>query len=640
MKNRTKSELRNAASPSGILSRLRNDVAGNTLILVALATVPLVGLIGAGVDVSRTYLVKSRLQQACDAGVLAGRKFMTGTTLTTAAAAQAQSYFANNFPTGAFGASGISFTPTANTSGVVNATASASVPATVMTAFGNGSVPLNVVCQADLKAANTDVMFVLDLSGSMLWCPDGNTSCNGGSGSRIAALRTAVVSFYDALAANAQPTARNRFGFVNYANTVNVGGLLPSSSIVDSWNYQSRVANMTTPVPTVTTTAAVNIGPEVNSSSISQSACATYGTNSGNPVVVTGAPPTETITTYSNNNTSGVDWSWVGAPDTSGTNRSCRRTRMQQTRTTVTNYGFTNWTYKKILNVNVAAYKTGSSITYATNQPTGTVPSSGSYDMISLATIPSAGTTNASVSWTTNRCIEERDTVSQATFPTIPTNAYDLDIDTAATSNATKWRPAINELIHDRFVAAEETTTADRPIFQACTAASRKLAVMTKSEVETYVNGLVAFGGTYHDIGMIWGARLISPTGIFASENATAPNGSSINRHIVFLTDGEMSPNPNIYTPYGVEFTDNRIGYVAPDTAALTARHNERFLAMCRAARAKNITVWTVAFGTGLTQQLTDCADPGKALVASNAAILTQHFQTIAARISDLRLIQ
>ena len=58
------------------LARLRRDKSGNTLAIAAAAFIPLVGIIGSGVDMSRLYIVKTRLQHACDAGALAGRKAM------------------------------------------------------------------------------------------------------------------------------------------------------------------------------------------------------------------------------------------------------------------------------------------------------------------------------------------------------------------------------------------------------------------------------------------------------------------------------------------------------------------------------------------------------------------------------------
>src|ERR1700761_862916 len=87
----------------GFMTRLRSDVSGNTIAIMAAALIPLAALAGSGVDTARLYVVKVRLQQACDAGVLAGRKFMTdgsGTTLDDTATAQANAFFSNNFKSG------------------------------------------------------------------------------------------------------------------------------------------------------------------------------------------------------------------------------------------------------------------------------------------------------------------------------------------------------------------------------------------------------------------------------------------------------------------------------------------------------------------------------------------------------------
>jgi len=87
----------------GFLSRLRRDVRGNTLAFMAALLVPLAALSGSAIDVARMYAVKTRLQQACDAGALAGRKSMTSAgDLDTSATGPAQSFFKNNFQNGWF----------------------------------------------------------------------------------------------------------------------------------------------------------------------------------------------------------------------------------------------------------------------------------------------------------------------------------------------------------------------------------------------------------------------------------------------------------------------------------------------------------------------------------------------------------
>ena len=132
--------------------------------------------------------------------------------------------------------------------------------------------------------------------------------------------------------------------------------------------------------------------------------------------------------------------------------------------------------------------------------------------------------------------------------------------------------------------------------------------------------------------------RLLSADGMFADENKTAPNNRPISRHIVFMTDGDMSANMGNLTFQGYEWTMQRVGGTSDSN--LTDRHNNRFLQLCEKAKAKNITIWVVGFGTSLNTQLTTCATPGKAYEASNASQLNDNFQAIARQISKLRLSQ
>ena len=159
-----------------------------------------------------------------------------------------------------------------------------------------------------------------------------------------------------------------------------------------------------------------------------------------------------------------------------------------------------------------------------------------------------------------------------------------------------------------------------------------------RSSFNSYIQSLQPVGGTYHDAGMVWGVRLLSPDGMFSDENATAPNNRPISRHIVFMTDGEMAPNMGNLSFQGYEWLMKRVG--GTSDANLTTRHNNRFAQLCSKAKAKNITVWVVSFGVSLNSSLTSCASPGKAYQANNAAQLNENFQAIARQISKLRLSQ
>ena len=64
---------------------------------------------------------------------------------------------------------------------------------------------------------------------------------------------------------------------------------------------------------------------------------------------------------------------------------------------------------------------------------------------------------------------------------------------------------------------------------------------------------------------MIWGTRLISPTGIFARDTAAHPGRKPPNRYIVFMTDGEMSPSSNSYAMYGIDHSRGQLVVLASE---------------------------------------------------------------------------
>ena len=63
-------------------ARLRRDQSGNAFMIIGAALAPMLLLVGGAVDMGRGYLSQTRLQQACDAGVLAARKGLGAASLT------------------------------------------------------------------------------------------------------------------------------------------------------------------------------------------------------------------------------------------------------------------------------------------------------------------------------------------------------------------------------------------------------------------------------------------------------------------------------------------------------------------------------------------------------------------------------
>ena len=107
-----------SALKGGFLSRLLRAKAGNVFAMTAAAVFPMIGVVGGAIDASRMYMVRSRLQAACDSAVLAGRKAMTTTNYDDQIAKpRAVAMFNFNFQDKDFQTTGTAFNASADTNG-------------------------------------------------------------------------------------------------------------------------------------------------------------------------------------------------------------------------------------------------------------------------------------------------------------------------------------------------------------------------------------------------------------------------------------------------------------------------------------------------------------------------------------------
>ncbi|WP_298091985.1 TadE/TadG family type IV pilus assembly protein [uncultured Sphingomonas sp.] len=599
---------------AAFLRWLLRDIGGNTLAIGAAAMIPLIGMMGGALDVSRLYLTKTRMQHACDAAVLAGRRTMGGGTWNAASLAAANQFFNANYPPGAYGSAALT-TSFTESGGKVSGAISATLPMTLMRVLGAGDKPVTVVCDADMRLPNTDVMFVLDTTGSM-----GDRAVSTDTQTKIQGLRNAVKCFYeilaklptDGLCTSSKPSGGTsgvqiRFGFVPYATNVNVGYLLPTRAIANRWTYQSREiassgTTWTNPVPT---------GQSVT-------------VNGNDPCP---APPASTPT---------------------------RRFTVQRTpnyflifliSTTCTYYSSDatqtiTWRYGEISH-NISGLKNGTNWNTSFTLPIGT------------------GGNPLTIDW--RGCIEERrPTVSGTNFSPIPAGATDLDIDAVPTADdpATQWGPALPGLIFTRRTPAGGSGTGawnrdaisvsddyGNTSYFACPQPAKRLQSWDNPYTfDSYVDSLTPEGNTYHDIGILWGARLMSPTGIFAADNAKTPSGGDIERHMIFMTDGDTATAASDYSAYGIPWFDRRnVANPSAPGASLNNEVNARFEALCTAVKNKNITLWVISFGNGSNAdteaRLQRCASSGTYYFkAADSAALQTAFTSIATQISQLRL--
>ncbi|MCK9540400.1 MAG: pilus assembly protein TadG-related protein [Novosphingobium sp.] len=624
------------------MTRLARDQTGNTLMIVAAAIFPLMALVGGGVDLGRIYLSQARLQQACDAGALAARKQLGSDvaadgTLPADADTIGNRFFDLNFADRAYGTRDRTFALELEDDYSVNGTATVTVPTTIMKIFDAADVPLTVNCAAKLNFSNVDVMMVLDTTGSMA-----ETNA-GDSVPKIDALRGVVKSFHHQLETAKAPGTRIRYGFVPYSTNVNVGWLLKSGWLVNDWQYQGRVARDTGTSETIDqydTTYTIVSGTQTSIVPFEADVCP--GSTAGWTTIEQTYNPDGSG--HGTVHVDGIAYSCTMIPDSN---------RMTVTGTHYNNYTYSwnrtfigttsqpvfDWTYRPVT-VDVRPLKggtdddgmAGGSVTL----PMGGYPSSPS---------PLTG-------WFRG-CVEERATYDIDNYGSVDlTRALDLDIDLVPNpaDPDTQWRPMINEFSFVRSINWSGIGTfSPAPVnfrydfliagwsnLSVCPTSARKLAEMTEGEVASYVDGLSVGGSTYHDIGMIWGGRLISPTGLFAAENANV-DGKSTNRHLIFLTDGETAPLDLSYGTYGIEPLDQR-RWSPSSSHTLRQTVENRFAYACQQVRNRNITVWVVGFGTEMTDLMKQCSGPGRWFQADDATQLNDVFTKIAKAMGELRV--
>lgn len=642
---------------AGTLNLLK-DVSGSIMPISAVAMVVLAGMVGGGVDMSRAYMVQNRLQNACDSGVLAGRRAVDANGFTTAAKDRAETFFETNFDETNEGVNSTAFSATSPDNGnSVVGTASTNLDTVIMRLFNYDEIPLSVDCQASMSVGNSDVVMVLDVTGSMGWDLDGTQD-------RIDALQDAMKSFYDTVSASAAGgNSRIRYGFVPYSSGVNVGQLLINEDptyIVNNHTIQSKE-------PVFEETEVNTFSGWDTPYTTTDSGAGNYDYNSWyyhtgsyrNRNSCRSAEPSDTSWTNSGGSTSSTGSPYINA---SGQRVTEQVTSQTQTRTeyTCTKVSRRNWwvirrTVERDLEDTVYSiedpiYTTTTTTTFDRWNYTAV-----DYDTLLFKTFASVNTptgpdgANEASTW--DGCIEERDTTPAASFSfnkivgVTPDSAKDLDIDSAPTSDdSTKWKPMWGQVSYGRENSSGYLTNSSESEYgyktsYYCPRQSQLLTSMSEADFDAYADSLVPSGSTYHNIGMLWGARLASPQGIFADNVNTAPsNGGDVARHIIFMSDGEMSTNYSIHTAYGIEWHDRRVTANGYDNN--NSRHTSRFLVACEAAKAKGIRVWVIAFATGLTDDLESCASDDSAFPAASAAQLNSAFQEIAKDVGELRITQ
>ncbi|TYC87701.1 Tad domain-containing protein [Novosphingobium sp. BW1] len=498
------------------LKRLIAEPDGNTMLIVAAALLPLIAIIGGGLDMSVAYLVRGKLQNACDAGVLAGRQIMEGSRWNRTAEDEADRFFDFNFEEGLLGTREVAFEarPNADDTNEILGTAHATVPMSLMRIFGYQQTEVTVDCNAKRDMGHNDVMLVLDVTGSM------NNAPSSGGSTKILRLRSGAMGLYRAL--DEDNGSVTRFGIMPYSHTVNVGRSLMNKDILKEQPY-------------------VHVGR----------VC--YG---------------------------------------NGRNQSCYN-RLE-----------TKW-----VDINESSWNIGRG-----GGDTG------------------GNTQNFRTSG--DGCIEERPSIGNTLDPfEIETRVTREDIDTRAGNAGNqpelqfgRYDPGVQEMEDQHGCPSEATTLRE---------------YSSESRFQTAVNDATArvTGGTYHDIGMLWGVRFISRTGFFASDNPLERDDVPVRQHIVFMTDGRLDTDAgngghNLYSAYGLQYYQERVR----GSGAMRDRHISRFESACTVAKSMGITIWVIALDVTDTDDIESCATSSSQFYTSDGSDMEQIFEDIGRGIGNLRL--
>lgn len=537
------------------LRKLAQDEAGNVLALSAAAMIVFVALVGSALDLSVAYMARGKLQNACDAAVLAARQSMTGSRYNADVEAEADRFFAFNFPQATANTTDVSFDIEQNPDNRTEllGDASASVPTTLVRIIGINEVPISVNCDASRDLGHNDVMLVLDVTGSM------NNAPSNGGGTKIARLRTGAAGLYRAL--DTDDGSVTRFGIVPYSHTVNVGGLLRSQDIRLNNDYVDG-----------------------------------------------------TFT---------AEWTWTECDVRVFFGRSfffnCRLQGPSATEPTA-GYNADNTRFSRGISSTETFTHTGTRQVHVKDSQWG------------------AGSGAASIAaWQTSgdACIEERRSVGNRPYE-IEDSVSRADIDDYFTSD---WRLRFG--IYDPEAQFGETQSG-------CPSPAKRLAeYSSEASFTAAINAATArvTGGTYHDLGILWGARLVSRTGLFAGtnvaqgDNVTEINTVPVNTHIVFMTDGRLDVDDangsnDLYSAHSVE---RFMGRTQGDGTNLE-NHKARFSSACARAREMGITVWVIALDVTDTADVSACASTPDNFFTSDGSDLEEVFEAIGRGIGSLRL--
>jgi Flp pilus assembly protein TadG len=191
-------------------ARFRSDSRGNVSVMLGFCAIGLVGGVGAAIDTSVAYNVKSRLGAAVDSAALAGARAFASPNRDV----DIEKFFNANFPNGYMGSALQPLEISADGENrTVTVTAKATIPTFFMRVLGRYSTDIAATAEATLSSRDIEVSLVLDVTGSM----DKNN--------KMEDLKVAAKELVDIVVQDLQVPFFSKVALVPYSMGVNAGDL-------------------------------------------------------------------------------------------------------------------------------------------------------------------------------------------------------------------------------------------------------------------------------------------------------------------------------------------------------------------------------------------------------------------------------
>lgn len=218
-------------------TRWSSDRRGNVAIIMALCAGVLVTAVGGALDYSRSATVSSELQSALDSGTLAAASLTQDRSPESVVRAYVEAALDDHPQLLASLQLDVQADISLN-SRVVNATASVSMPTTMLGLVGINSLTLEHASEAIEQVRDVEISLVLDVSGSM-------------GGSKINALQDAAIEFVEIVLA-ADAAERTSISVIPYNGGVRTPRVVNEAIVEGNYNYrnQSGCVDMGTDYPT------------------------------------------------------------------------------------------------------------------------------------------------------------------------------------------------------------------------------------------------------------------------------------------------------------------------------------------------------------------------------------------------------